>query len=84
MSEEFFTMKEIGVVFGVSSHAIGRKLKELGLRNSDGKPSRAAFDGGFCMPHWAHDLQGYCWAWEKTKTIEALERNGLTRAAEQK
>jgi hypothetical protein len=78
MSDEFWTMQEIGAIFGVTSHLVGKRLKEIGLRTDDGKPSRAAFDGGFCAPHWTKDGLNYCWAWEKTKTIEALQRLGLT------
>ncbi len=77
MSDEFWTMKQIGAAFGVSSHVIGKRLKEIGLRTADGKPSRVAFDGGYCAPHWTSDGEHYCWAWERTKTIEALQRSGL-------
>ena len=39
MPDEFQTMREIGrTFFGVSSHTVGRKLRELGLRTTDGKP----------------------------------------------
>ncbi len=73
-------MREIGRLFGVSSHVIGRKLKELGSRTREGKPSRAAFDGGFCDEPWPSVMSGYCWAWERTKTIAAPEESGLKRA----
>lgn len=79
MSAEFLTMKEIGKALGVSSHVVGRKLKELGLRTPGGKPSQAAFRGGYVEQHWSADHANYCWAWEKTKTLAALERCGLTR-----
>jgi hypothetical protein len=46
MSDEVCTMRRFGVAFGVTSHAIGKKLKEIGLRTADGKLSGAAFDGG--------------------------------------
>ena len=57
---------------------IGRKLNEIGLRNGR-KPSQVAFAGGYCDERWASDMRGYCWAWAKTKTIEALEEAGLKR-----
>jgi hypothetical protein len=80
MSDEFWTMKEGGVAFGVTSHVIGKRLKEIGVRSADGKPSGAAFPGGYCARHWTSDGRNYCWAWEWTKTIESLERAGLTPA----
>src|SRR5262245_36406561 len=78
MRDEYLTMTEIGRLFGVSSHVIGRKLNEIGLRNGR-KPSGAAFNGGYCEERWASDLRGYCWAWAKTKTIESLEGAGMKR-----
>src|SRR5215475_7142176 len=81
MKDEFWTMTAIGRLFGVSSHVVGRKLNEIGLRNGR-KPSRDAFDGGFCEERWAPDLRSYCWAWAKTKTVAKLEEAGLKRIAE--
>ena len=81
MRDEYWTMTEIGKLFGVSSHVIGRKLNEIGLRNGR-KPSRDAFNGGYCEERWASDLRGYCWAWAKTKTIEALQEAGMKRIDE--
>ncbi len=78
MNNEFCTMKEIGQAFGVTSHAIGKRLKEIGLRTMDGKPSREAFDEGYCEPHWTHDGKHYCWAWDKSKTMALLEASGLS------
>jgi hypothetical protein len=82
MSYEFWTMKELGQVFGVSSHVIGRELKDLGLRTDDGRPSQLAFDGGYCGQRWTDDHVHYCWAWERQKTMQALEAGGLRRATE--
>ena len=48
MSEEFLTMKELGHAFNMTSHQIGKKLKVLGFRTNDGRPSKLAFDGGYC------------------------------------
>ena len=74
MSNEYITMREIGEQYGVSSHVVGKWLKGLGLRTPEGKPSRAAFAGGFCAQRWAPGLVGYCWAWHRSKTTEVLER----------
>jgi hypothetical protein len=72
---EFLTMKEIGKVFGVTSHVIGRKLKELGLRTADGKPTYKAFQGGYCKQRWTDDMAHYCWAWHAEKTIRLLKEH---------
>ena len=38
----YVTMRQIGKNLGISSHAVGRKLKEVGLRTSEGHPSEKA------------------------------------------
>lgn len=44
--DDYMTMREIGALVGISSHAVGRKLKELGYRTSSKKPSAEAFRAG--------------------------------------
>lgn len=78
-SDRFCTMKEIGKLFGVTSHVVGRKLKELGLRTDEGKPSRKAHEEGYCGQKWTQDAQHYLWAWHQGKTVEALEAAGMKR-----
>jgi hypothetical protein len=80
MSEnDFWTMREIGYLFGETSHAIGRKLKELGLRTPDGKPSRLAFKAGLCKKRWTSDGLIYFWVWHGERTARLLEESGLCR-----
>jgi hypothetical protein len=66
----------------MTSDQIGKKLKKLGLRSTDGKPSRAAFQGGFCGQRWTHDHEKYCWAWHAEKTCDVLRRAGLGAAGQ--
>jgi hypothetical protein len=73
MKDEYLTMKEIGRLLGTTSHVIGRWLKEIGLRSRDGKPTRAAFAGGFCAQRWTKDGNNYCWAWHRDRTVRVLE-----------
>lgn len=46
-SAQFVTMRQLGTWLGVSSHVVGRKLKEVGLRNSEGRPTEKAKADGF-------------------------------------
>jgi hypothetical protein len=81
VNEQYATLTELGVVFGVTRNAIGKRLKEIGLRTSGGKPSSRAFGEGFVSQRWVVDRPGiYLWAWDKQKTIAELERSGLRRA----
>jgi hypothetical protein len=81
VSGEYLTMREIGWLFGVSSHVIGRTLKKVGLRFEDGKPTRLAFVGSYCEQRWTQDHGNYCWIWSKDKTISILEKSGLQRTS---
>lgn len=69
---DFFTMKELGAKLGgMSSHVIGRKLKELGLRTGEGKPSRQAFEQQLVSQRFTDDGSHYLWAWSE-RTIHLL------------
>lgn len=70
-------MKEIGQAFGTTSHQVGKKLKELGLRTTDGKPSYEAFQAGLCDQRWTQDMMHYCWAWHGERIVKLLQENGF-------
>lgn len=76
---EYWTMKQIGEVFGVSSHVVGRKLKALGYRTLDGKPSAAAFGASLVQQKFTDDYANYLWAWDKDRTVRLLEEAGTER-----
>ena len=46
-STQYLTMRQIGKLFGVSSHVVGRKLKEVGLRDAEGHPTERAKESGY-------------------------------------
>lgn len=77
---DFWTMKEIGGLFGVTSHVIGKTLKRLSLRTPEGKPSRLAFDLDLVEQRWS--LDAYTWVWNLEKTVPLLEQVGLERVRE--
>jgi hypothetical protein len=79
IDSQFWTMKELAMLFGgETSHTVGKKLKELGLRTRDGKPSGRAFGDGLCSQRWTEDHGNYCWAWNKEKVTALLVEAGLT------
>jgi hypothetical protein len=69
---DYVTMKDLGQELGLSSHQIGRKLKDLGLRTDDGRPSNLAFDCGFVAQKWTQDHTHYLWAWHRGLTLKTL------------
>jgi hypothetical protein len=71
----YATMKHIGRDYGLTSHALGKLLKEHGLRTEDGKPTPKAFDIKIVeQKHNGPDH--YIWAWHVRKTRMLLERLG--------
>jgi len=79
MTNEYWTMKEIGSLFRTTSHKVGKKLKEVGLRTPQGRPSQRAFEEGYVQQRWDEDRPVYVWAWHKNKTVALLEANGFER-----
>jgi len=80
MSDQYWTMREIGALFGITSHKVGKTLKELGYRTPDGRPSQRAFDEGYVQQRWGFERQEiYNWAWHKDKVTALLEQAGLER-----
>ena len=74
---EFSTMKQLGRMFGVSSHDIGKWLIAVGLRNHwDKRPSYDAHHSGFVHQTPNPTGYGYFWSWHTEKTLAALEKAG--------
>jgi hypothetical protein len=72
------TLTQIGEIFGVSSHQVGKWLVEIGLRGPEKRPSREAFAGGYVEQRPSRN-QGYNWCWDSAKTVKALEAVGYRR-----
>lgn len=79
MSDEFKSMTELGKLYGVSSHMLGKWLTKLGLRDSNKKPSTIAFDNGMVAQRDSTQPGTYFWVWHIEKTVSALERGGHQR-----
>lgn len=82
MADEFMSMTELGKLFAVSSHKMGKWLVDLGLRDGNKKPSRAAFEYGFVEQRLSTQPGTYFYVWHAEKTIAALEKAGYTKAAD--
>jgi len=72
------TLTQIGEIFGVSSHQVGKWLVEAGLRTPEKRPSREAFAGGYVEQGPSRN-QGYNWCWHSDKTVIVLEMAGHRR-----
>lgn len=75
----YVNLTDLGKLFGMTSHGIGKVLKKIGLRDSNGKPSSKAFHQGYCDQAPTNRGSGYYYVWHREKTIQALEEAGCER-----
>jgi hypothetical protein len=73
----------LGKQFGLSATAMGKKLKELGLRGEDGNPTAQALCHGYCTQTPLKDGTPF-YMWNRQQVEEARDikrearRRGLT------
>jgi hypothetical protein len=65
----------LGKQFGLSAVAIGKKLKELGLRSEDGKPTDRALSEEYCKSTPLKDGTPF-FMWHKQKVAELMQASG--------
>ncbi len=75
---EYMTQTQIGELFAVSSHQIGKWLVEIGLRTDGKSPSSMAFDGKY-VTQTPSGEDHYNWVWHSARTVAALEQAGHRR-----
>lgn len=76
MIDEYASQTELGKLFGVSSHKIGKWLIECGLRTQTKKPSNTAFEHGYVDQRPSTQPGTYFWVWNKEKTVALLTEAG--------
>ena len=69
-------MTELGQLFGVSSHQVGKWLKELGLRKKDGSPSSEAYNRQLIRCNFN---ENGTYNWNAERTVAFLEESGHER-----
>jgi hypothetical protein len=43
MNDEYVTMRDIRKAYGISSHKVGKELKDSGYRDHGGQPTKKAY-----------------------------------------
>jgi len=76
---EYATITQLGAEFDMSCVVMGRKLKQLGLREPGGHPSVIAFTREMVRKMQGREPWIVVWVWHAAKTIAYLERAGLER-----
>ncbi len=81
--EKYANMKMIGQIYGRTSHQVGRELKELGYRSSDGKATKRALNEGMAvLKRDVENPQWVCVLWHRAKLCELLEIFGWKRTVD--
>ncbi len=66
----------LGKQFNLSAVEMGKKLKELGLKETDGKPTEKALSEGFCKETPLKNGTPF-FMWHKAKIARLLRSDGL-------
>jgi hypothetical protein len=69
---------DLGKQFGLSAIAMGKKLKELGLRGEDGNPTTLALGNGYCTPTPLKDGTPF-FMWNRQQVEELMQAHGHQR-----
>lgn len=72
---EYMSLKQLGELFGDTSHKAGKWLKALGLRDEEGLPTKKAHEGRYCKMKSAGD-KCTLWVWHSEKTVAVLKEAG--------
>ena len=70
---------QLGEYFGVTSHVVGRWLKDCGMRLPNSQPSEDAIAAGVAVQVDLADGRRPFWAWGKEAAIKVLEASGHRR-----
>lgn len=71
----YMSLRQLGELFGVTSHKVGKWLKDLELRDEEGLPTKKAHEGRFCKQAVAGE-KCTLWVWHSEKTVAALKEDG--------
>ena len=80
---DYLSQTELGKLYGVSSHQIGKWLKGLSFRTRDGQPSREALSSGLVARAPSTQPGTYFYVWHAQRTTEQLDGMCYPRAAVQ-
>lgn len=77
---DFLSLTELGEIYGVSSHVVGKWLKQLGLRTESGKPSDQANNERYIAQRPSTQPGTFFYVWHESKTTALLDGMCYPRA----
>lgn len=75
---DFLTQTDLGKLFGVTSHEIGKWLLRIDLRNDDKTPSDKALAGNYVALLPCRN-ERHTYSWHTKKTVDELEKAGYQK-----
>jgi hypothetical protein len=69
MNNEWANMRDVGRLFGKTSHDVGRILKHHGYRSENGKPTRKSHEGQLVREHFVNGFSSSLWHVERTSAL---------------
>lgn len=79
---DFLSLTELGRIYGVSSHAVGKWLKGLGLRTESGQPTVQAFNEKYVAQRPSRQPGTYYHVWDAQKTTALFDGMCYPRAVQ--
>jgi len=80
MTDGYLSQTELGELYGVSSHVIGKWLRGLGMRTADGRPSGEAFSDGMVTKRPSRRPGTWFYVWHAEKTTALFDGMRYPRA----
>ena len=77
-ADTWVNLTNLGKEYGFSAIKIGKKLKELGLRNQEGKPTEKALSEGFAKFTPLKDGTPF-YMWHKIKIAQLMRENDVKK-----
>jgi hypothetical protein len=81
-SDIWLNQTNLGARFGISAVQVGRKLRELGLRDDEGQPRPEALEAGYCRPTPLRDGTPF-FLWNGDLVAERFKAAGLVERSPQ-
>ena len=78
--DDFLSLTEIGKIYGVSSHVVGKWLKGLGLRAESGQPTDQARNERYIAQRPSTQPGTFFYVWSRSKTTALLDGMCYPRA----
>ena len=75
--KDYWTLTQLGTLYDMTSHEIGKVMKYIGLRTPGGQPSDKAIDNELVREVEGPQPWITFWMWDRERVVPYLEAAGL-------